>query len=95
MNKKSIIALVLAMVMMMSLLAGCSNGGSKVDSTKTHLSVLCYDGGIGSEWAKNAAKRFEEKYANVSFAPFRIGFDNKRKAIGITSHTNPSFDKIP
>ena len=73
MNKKSIIALVLAMVMMMSLLAGCSKGGSKVDSTKTHLSVLCYDGGIGSEWAKNAAKRFEEKYANVSFEEGKMG----------------------
>ena len=44
MNKKSIIALVLAMVMMMSLLAGCSNGGSKVDSTKTHLSWVALYG---------------------------------------------------
>lgn len=73
MNRKSIIALVMAIVMMMSLLAGCGKGGNKVDSTKTHLSVLCYDGGIGSEWMKNAAKRFEEKYANVSFEEGKTG----------------------
>ena len=73
MNKKAMFALMLAMVMLLSLLAGCGEGGSKVDSTKTHLSVLCYDGGIGSEWAKNAAKRFEEKYANVSFEEGKMG----------------------
>ena len=61
MKRKSILALVLTIVTVVSLFAGCGGGsGSKVDSTKTHLSVLCYDGGIGSDWAKNAAKRFEE-----------------------------------
>ncbi len=73
MNRKSVLALMMAMVMMLSLLAGCGEGGGKVDSTKTHLSVLCYDGGIGSEWAKNAARRFEEKYANVSFEEGKMG----------------------
>ena len=74
MNKKSIFAWAMAIVMVISLLAGCGGGGSsKVDSTKTHLSILCYDGGIGFEWAKNAAKRFEEKYANVSFEEGKMG----------------------
>ncbi len=73
MKRKSIIALVLVIATVMSLLAGCGNGKNAVDSTKTHLSVLCYDGGIGSEWMKNAAKRFEEKYANVSFEEGKMG----------------------
>ena len=73
MNRKSIIALVMAVVTMLTLLAGCGSEESAVDSTKTHLSVLCYDGGIGPDWAKNAAKRFEEKYANVSFEEGKTG----------------------
>lgn len=73
MKRRSILALVLTIVTVVSLFAGCGGSGSKVDSTKTHLSVLCYDGGIGSDWAKNAAKRFEEKYANVSFEEGKMG----------------------
>ena len=73
MNRKSILALFMVIAVMLSVLAGCGSNESKVDSTKTHLSVLCYDGGIGSEWAKNAAKRFEEKYANVSFEEGKMG----------------------
>lgn len=73
MNRKSILALFMVIAVMLSVLAGCGSNESKVDSTKTHLSVLCYDGGIGSGWAKNAAKRFEEKYANVSFEEGKMG----------------------
>lgn len=75
MKKRSLIALVLVLVTILSSLsmAGCGTGESKVDSTKTHLSVLSYDGGIGSQWLKNAAKRFEEKYANVSFEEGKMG----------------------
>lgn len=73
MKRKSIFALVMAVVMMLTLFAGCGSKETKVDSTKTHLNILCYDGGIGFEWAKNAAKRFEEKYANVSFEEGKMG----------------------
>ena len=73
--KKSFIALMMAVVTALSCLplAGCGNGNNAVDNTKTHLSVLAYDGGIGSQWLKNAAKRFEEKYANVSFEEGKTG----------------------
>ena len=75
MKKKSIIALVMALILLVSAipLAGCKSNTVEYDTTKTHLSVLCYDGGIGSEWAKNAAKRFEEKYADVSFEEGKKG----------------------
>ena len=75
MNKKKLIALVLAIVTLLSVvsMAGCGGGETQVDATKTHLSVLSYDGGIGSQWLKDAAKRFEEKYANVSFEEGKMG----------------------
>lgn len=73
MKMKSIISLVMTLAILMSLLAGCGGGETQVDATKTHLSVLSYDGGIGSQWLKNAAKRFEEKYANVSFEEGKMG----------------------
>lgn len=75
MKKRSVIALVMALVTLLSVipLAGCGAKKAPYDTTKTHLSVLCYDGGIGAEWAKNAAKRFEAKYAEVSFEPGKKG----------------------
>lgn len=75
MKRKSILAGAMALTMMVSALTftGCGNGESKEDSKKTHLSVMNYDGGVGSEWVKEAAKRFEEKYADVSFEEGKKG----------------------
>ncbi len=75
MKKRSIIALVMAMATLVSLvsLTGCKPKSAAYDNTKTHLSVLSYDGGIGSEWLQLAAKRFEAKYANVSFEEGKTG----------------------
>lgn len=75
MKKKSILAGVMALTMAASALTftGCSNGASKEDATKTHLTVMNYDGGIGSDWIKEAAKRFEAKYADVSFEEGKKG----------------------
>lgn len=86
MKRKAMITLVMAAVMVVSSISftGCGNaGGNAKDKTKTHLSVLNYDGGIGSEWLKNAAKRFEEKYAEVSFEEGKKGV-----VIDITNNKN-------
>ena len=86
MKRKAMITLVMAAVMVVSSISftGCGNGGGNAkDKTKTHLSVLNYDGGIGSEWLKNVAKRFEEKYAEVSFEEGKKGV-----VIDITNNKN-------
>jgi len=86
MKRKAVVTLVMAAVLALSSISftGCGNGGGNAkDKTKTHLSVLNYDGGIGSEWLKNAAKRFEEKYAEVSFEEGKKGV-----VIDITNNKN-------
>ena len=43
---------------------GCKKkGGDAVDSTKAQLRVATFDGGVGDQWLKNAARLFEEKNA--------------------------------
>lgn len=75
MKRKSIITLAMAAILAVSSisLVGCGGESNKVDSTKTHLSVMNYDGGVGSEWLENAATKFEEKYADVSFEEGKKG----------------------
>lgn len=74
MKRKSIITFVMAAIFAVSSisLTGCGESAQE-DSTKTHLSVMNYDGGIGSEWLKQTAKKFEEKYADVSFEEGKKG----------------------
>lgn len=54
---------------------GCSKfgDGEKIDNTKTQLSVSNYDGGIGTQWVREAAARFEEKYAEHEFEEGKKG----------------------
>ena len=59
--KKNITLLsVLSIIGAMSL-AGCGGGGGgdPVDTTKTQLTILTYDGGVGDEWLNKAARDFE------------------------------------
>lgn len=74
MKRKSIITLAMAAVLAVSSVSfvGCGES-AKQDSTKTHLTVMNYDGGIGDEWLKHTAKKFEEKYAEVSFEEGKKG----------------------
>lgn len=53
--------------------AGCSGGGSKIDSTKTTIYIQLDGGGLGSEWVTDAAQRFNEKYPNKSYAAGKTG----------------------
>ena len=52
---------------------GCKRGGEKVDKSKTQLYVATFDGGFGSSWMDAVEKRFEAKYANVSFESGKKG----------------------
>jgi ABC-type glycerol-3-phosphate transport system substrate-binding protein len=53
---------------------GCGvRGGEEADKSKTQLYVATFDGGFGSSWMDEIEKRFEAKYANVSFEPGKVG----------------------
>ena len=54
---------------------GCNKkGGEPVDSTKAQLKVATFDGGVGDQWLKKAAKLFEEKNAERDdFQEGRVG----------------------
>ncbi len=50
--------------------SGCGEVISRpIDETKTQLYIGNYDGGVGTQWLRNAAERFEEKYKDTEFEP--------------------------
>lgn len=72
----------LAMVLLLATLLACAStmvacltndDSIEEDPGKTNISVATYNGGIGKEWLEAAARRFEEKYANVSFEEGKTG----------------------
>lgn len=77
MNKnkaKKLISLVLCGTMASSVFAFTSCGGDDgVDKNKTQLNVAVFDGAMGTEWATEIGKKFEEKYANKSFESGKTG----------------------
>ena len=52
-----------------------NSGGNNAsaDASKTLLTIGTFDGGFGTQWLSNAAKRFEEKYADQSFEAGKKG----------------------
>lgn len=77
MNKK-LIALLLATVMLLGVFAGCGTEqlDTVVDETKAIITVATWDGGLGSQWLEDAAKKFEEKYADAThFQEGKVGVD--------------------
>lgn len=66
---------------------GCTGGTirDQEDPNKTNLHIYNYDGGVGTEWLRNAVMRFEEKYAETSFAEGKMG---------VKIHVTPSKSQI-
>ncbi len=69
---KKLLVVVLACMMPISVVS-CNRGGEKVDKTKTQLYVATFDGGFGTSWMDAIEKRFEAKYAKVSFESGKTG----------------------
>ena len=56
-------------------ITGCKRGsGEYVDNTRAQLRIVTFDGGVGDQWLKNAARLFEEKNADRDdFQDGRVG----------------------
>lgn len=114
---KKILALLLALVMMLSLLTACGGSTGRrdkhaainqdtdaiatepPDDTKATITVATWDGGIGSQWLEQAAKAFEEKYADAThFEEGKVGVDVIIKASrsydGSAIHLTPLKEDI-
>lgn len=64
-----------------------SNGGvSSGDPTKDVLYIYNQAGADGSVWLENAAKRFEEAYADVSFSEGKIGVQVEVETTNMAFH---------
>ena len=67
-------ALSIGLVSLLSFTAfGCDRGGESVEAGKSQLYVATFAGGFGTSWMDSVEKRFEEKYANVSFEEGKVG----------------------
>lgn len=75
MKGKKTLALMLAGLLGVATLAGCRrNDGEEVDpDTTTIIYVTNNDGGFGTDWLREAAVRFQEAYADHSFAEGKTG----------------------
>lgn len=91
--KKKLIALVLALSVVATLFSACGigtvkdpNASQNIDySNATQLSVATWDGGLGSKWLEDAARRFELLNQNTSFEEGKTGCH-------ITINASRSFD---
>lgn len=77
---KKVASVLSAAVLISGCLTGCGGsttvpGGEEeaVDDSKTQLIVATFDGGLGSDWIKEAGKRFAEKFADTSFEEGKKG----------------------
>ena len=75
--KKKWLSCALALTMSFScLMAGCNGGGGEDEGDvagKTTIRVATYNGGLGLDWLRDAALRFEKAYENKSFEDGKTG----------------------
>ena len=71
--KKNLVMLLALITSFSAFGCGGARGGESVDKSKTQLNVATFAGGFGTSWMDAVEKRFEEKYANVSFEPGKTG----------------------
>ena len=78
--KKRVLSIVAGVSMLSAIClsaVGCSRNldpdGYKEVAGKTNISIGTYNGGVGLPWLEEAAKRFEDAYANVSFEDGKTG----------------------
>ena len=84
--KRKVISLLMAAVLAVPLCSffGCAPR-EQIDDTKSQLSVLNYNGGVGTDWLYQTAADFEEQYVNTSFEEGKLG---------VQVHITPTKDTL-
>ena len=78
---RQIIGMAVCCVVLCTSLTACTqgtNGGNgNDDENRTQISIALYNGGLGTEWMDEAAKRFEEKFPEykVVWTPGKANYD--------------------
>lgn len=93
-NVKVMMSTVLAFVMTM--LTACGGTAAlpgteeaEVDTNKTQLLVATFEGGLGTQWIRESADRFEEAFKDVSFEEGKKGVQ-----VRITKSTNYGGESV-
>lgn len=91
--KKNLIALMMVLAVLLTLFAGCGTVEDEpgvdvkpADTSKAQLTVATWDGGLGSQWLKDAAEKFEELYKNAT------NFEEGKTGVEINIVASRSFD---
>ena len=93
---KKMLAFVLSVALMLTLFAGCGTIGTVQDEVggnvtpsdpgKAQITVATWDGGLGSQWLKNAAELFEELHKDSTH------FEEGKTGVEINIVASRSFD---
>lgn len=91
--KKNLIALMMVLAVLLTLFAGCGTVEDEpgvdvkpADTSKAQLTVATWDGGLGSQWLKDAAEKFEELYKDAT------NFEEGKTGVEINIVASRSFD---
>ncbi len=94
---KKLISLILTFALALTVFAGCGtigvveggeNGQQQIqtDASKASITVATWDGGLGSQWLKDAAELFEEKYKDATH------FEEGKTGVEVNIIASRSFD---
>ena len=94
---KKLISLILTFALALTVFAGCGtigvveggeNGQQQIqtDASKASITVATWDGGLGSQWLKDAAELFEEKYKDATH------FEEGKTGVEVNIVASRSFD---
>lgn len=76
MKKIRLICLLMACFLTMSIVGGCrGGGGTQIDETRSQLNIGILNDGVGSGFADELIKDFEEYYAETSFEDGKMGVE--------------------
>lgn len=82
---KTVGLFLIVIVLTLSMLSGCRPPEDTTDDTKTQIAIAINSGGVGTNWLRAHADRFEEEYATYKFEPDKEGIEITIVPMGLNS----------